>query len=519
MKTVNNKIWMLSIVLMAAVSCNLDRYELGQIVYDENTPAIETSKDLDRFEVGLMSVFRSRFQGGYFYVDDLMCDGFNAAKSYGNNFGPLHRTDEDYNASNEDVEGVWANYYLAIKNYNIAISSVNIIADEELRTSAKANITKGEAFFCRAYSYLFLARHFGKVYKAATAETDLCVPLVTVWSNNTEVKRASNKAVYEQILSDIDSAAFFLANVKPVDEKGARHIDRPTIDAVQALYARYYLEVGEYAKAAEKAAALVDSKVYVLANNAKSFKEEFTEDAGKEPIMQMFASKDEVPNGLGYYTSLFKSDGEIYWTPYYLPSGKLVDAYEEKDLRLNNWFAKVGADSYPLQLGGITVNDENIRIFTKFLGNLAYESNDYPGAHNAVKPFRISEMYLIAAEGYCQAGDTPNARKYLNALQSARGATETTAELDNIKAEWFKETVGEGMRAQCLKRWGDGYTVRYAQPAAVTANMVEVGKKNLADRAFTAKDLYLLTFPIPNYELKITPTLEQNEGYALSVNN
>ena len=245
MKTVNNKIWMLSIVLMAAVSCNLDRYELGQIVYDENTPAIETSKDLDRFEVGLMSVFRSRFQGGYFYVDDLMCDGFNAAKSYGNNFGPLHRTDEDYNASNEDVEGVWANYYLAIKNYNIAISSVNIIADEELRTSAKANITKGEAFFCRAYSYLFLARHFGKVYKAATAETDLCVPLVTVWSNNTEVKRASNKAVYEQILSDIDSAAFFLANVKPVDEKGARHIDRPTIDAVQALYARYYLEVGE----------------------------------------------------------------------------------------------------------------------------------------------------------------------------------------------------------------------------------------------------------------------------------
>ena len=518
MKKVYNKIWVLSVAVMAAVSCNLDRYELGQIVYDENTPAIETAQDLDRFEVGLMSVFRSRFQGGYYYADDLMCDGFNAAKSYGNNYGPLHRTDEDYNASNEDVEGIWANYYLAIKNYNIAISSVNAIEDPELRTSAKANITKGEAFFCRAYSYLFLARHFGKVYDAATAETDLSVPLVTVWSSKIDIKRETNKVVYAQILKDLDSAAFFLQGVKPVRENNTRVIDRPTIDAVNALYARYYLEVGEYTKAAETAAALVDGGVYVLANTDKAFKEEFSDDSGKEPIMQMFASKDEVPNGMGYYTSLFKSDGELYWTPYYLPSGKLVDAYEEKDLRLANWFAKVGEASYPLQLGGITVNDENIRIFTKFLGNLAYESNDYPGAHNAVKPFRISEMYLIAAEGYCQAGDVPNARKYLNALQAARGASETTGELDNIKAEWFKETVGEGMRAQCLKRWGDGYTVRYAQPAAVTANMVEAGKKNLADRAFTAKDLYLLTFPIPNYELKITPTLQQNEGYALSVN-
>ena len=234
--------------------------------------------------------------------------------------------------------------------------------------------------------------------------------------------------------------------------------------------------------------------------------------------MQMFASASEVPTGMGYYTSLFTSDGELYWTPYYLPSGKLVDAYESKDLRLACWFKHVGAESYPLQLGGITVNDENILIFTKFLGNLAYETNDYPGGHCAVKPFRISEMYLIAAEGYAQAGEPDNARKYLNDLQAARGASQTTGEMENIKDEWFKETVGEGMRLQCLKRWGDGFTVRYAQPAAVQHEMIEAGKKNLADRAFTASDMYLLTLPIPNYELKITPSLQQNEGYALSVN-
>lgn len=499
---------------MVLASCNLDKYPINQIVYEEGEPAILTSSDLSSFELGIMAVFRSRIQSTYFYVDDLMCDGFNAAKSYGNNFGPVHRTDEDYNASNEDIETAWAGYYTAIKNYNIAISSANAIPNRELRESAAAAHFKGEAFLFRAYSYLYLASHFGKAYDSSSAALDLSVPLVTVWSNNVKVERATNKEVYEQIGKDLDSAAVFLADIK-----GAVRNERPTIDAVNALKARYLLYTGEYKKAADIAAALVDSGTYTLASTNTAFSAEYTDDAGDEPIMQMYASQQEPGNGMGYYTSLFKSDGDLYWTPYYLPSGKLVDAYESNDKRLANWFTKVGPDSYPLQLGGVTVNDDGIRIFTKFLGNPAYESTDYPQGHNAIKPFRIGEMYLIAAEGYAQAGETENARKYLNALQKARGASQTTGEMDNIKAEWFKETVGEGMRGLCLKRWGDGYSVRYAQPAAVANEMVEAGKNNLADRAFDKnKDMYLLTFPIPNYELKITPSLQQNEGYALSVN-
>ena len=506
------------------VSCNLDLYPINSIVYNEEVSPILTPTDLASFEIGIHPSFRGTQQSTYYYADDLMCDGFNAAKSYGNNFGPVHRTDADYSASDQDIEAVWANYYGAIKNYNVAIASVNSIEDPDLRNSELALFLKGEAFFYRAASYLYLARHFGKAYKASTASTDLSVPLTLTWGKEVAIVRATNEEVYKQIGVDIDSAAFFLNqnhSQLPKEYYSSRpRATRPTPDAVKALYARYCLEIGEYAKAAETAASLIDEGTYALASSADAFYEEFDEDNGKEPIMQMVASQIEQPNGMGYFTSLFKSDGELYWTPYYLPSGKLVDAYEATDLRLQCWFMNVGPDSYPLQLGGVTVNDPEIKIFTKFLGNIAYEesSHDYPGGHCAVKPFRISEQYLIAAEAYAMNNDAANARKYLNALQSARGASETTADMENIKAEWFKETVGEGMRGLCLKRWGDGYTVRYAQPAAVVNEMIESGKSNLADRSFGPSDMYLLTWPIPNYERKITPSLQQNEGYELSVN-
>ena len=505
-------------------SCNLDLYPINSIVYNEEVSPILTQTDLASFEIGIHPSFRGTQQSTYYYADDLMCDGFNAARSYGNNFGPLHRTDADYSASDQDIEAVWANYYGAIKNYNVAIVSVNSIEDPDLRGSELARYLKGEAFFYRAASYLYMARHFGKAYKAATADTDLSVPLTLTWGKEVEIVRATNAAVYKQIKADIDSAAFFLGQEfttlpKAFYENRPR-ATRPTMDAVKALSARYFLEVGDFAHAAETAAELIDSGTYALSSDESEFYDEFSEDNGNEPIMQMVASQIEQPNGMGYFTSLFKSDGELYWTPYYLPSGKLVDAYEEDDLRLQCWFMNVGPDSYPLQLGGITVNDPEIKIFTKFLGNIAYEeaSHDYPGGHNAVKPFRIGEQYLIAAEAYARNNDAANARKYLNELQEARGASATTADLENIKAEWFKETVGEGMRGLCLKRWGDGFSVRYAQPAAVVSNMIEAGKTNLADRSFTEKDMYLLTWPIPNYERKITPSLQQNEGYELSVN-
>ena len=84
--------------------------------------------------------------------------------------------------------------------------------------------------------------------------------------------------------------------------------------------------------------------------------------------------------------------------------------------------------------------------------------------------------------------------------------------MDNIKKEWFKETVGQGLRMSCLKRWGDGFTARYAQEGAAQNYAVTTGN-DYVTKSLQAND-YHFNWPIPSYDIKINKNLEQNTGYS-----
>ena len=356
---------------------------------------------------------------------------------------------------------------------------------------------------------MFLARTFGKAYNAGTAATDLSVPLVLVYDQNARPARDTQENVYKQVKADLDSAAVLLAKVE-----GEVRAQKPTIDAVTALYARYYLDMKDYESAAECAQAVIATGKYTLANSAAAFTKEFLDDEGTEPIMQMFASLKEAPNGLNNYTRLTTANGQDVYSPYFLPSGKLVDSYSADDLRRGGWFKASGNDSYPIYSNGSAYSDSDVLVFTKFEGNTSYTTNPLPQGQQAIKPFRISEMYLIAAEALFQDGSTSNAIKVLNDLQTARGAELTVLpSFEAIQKEWFIETVGEGQRAWCLKRWNTGFTARYGQTAAISNNLIYTGNY-YTNREMAAGD-YHLTLPIPTYEIKINPNLKQNEGYDL----
>ena len=196
-----------------------------------------------------------------------------------------------------------------------------------------------------------------------------------------------------------------------------------------------------------------------------------------------------------------------YFQPYYIPSKKLIDSYSQNDLRLRTWFSST---KYPIFVNG--TRHKNIYTFIKYLGNPAFQMGSLENGAHAAKALMISEMYLISAEAHLKANSTINAKKSLNALQAARGATQTAATLENIQLEWFKETVGEGLRLTCLKRWHVGFEGRPAQNAAVNANIVNLGEY-FDEREIEADD-YVLCWPIPSYELKLNKNLEQNPGYG-----
>ena len=493
------KYMMAGVAAVTMLSCEMDLLPTTSIAYDESKPLFLTANDVQAFQNGVMISYRSLQYGVYTQTSEVTTSCFNATLDYGNNYGSNHRADNTLTAGDYNTADMWNNHYVAIKNYNIAIANCDNV-DESLKNAAQT--LKGIALFCRASSYITLARHFGFVYNASTAATDPCVPLVTVYDQLKKAERATVKQVYDQIIADLNAAEELLAN-----NPGAVRSQLPTADAVKALKARYYLDVKDYAKAAEYAEAVIATGKYTLASSAAEMAAEYTNDEGTEPIIQLYASQSEGAVGNTIFTGVGNEEAGKYFAPYYLPSDYLVSAYEANDARFNAWFTN---SKYPVKMSG--VRHAGVTVFVKYLDNPALHTGTIETGAHACKPLLISEMYLIAAEANLLNNNAEAAKTALNALQTARTANNTEATLENIKKEWMKETVGEGLYFTCVKRWGDGFPARPGHPVAVEKGILMTGV-GYQDRTIEANNR-VFNYPIPTYEMQLNKDLQQNPGYA-----
>lgn len=493
------KIFATGLSIAFVASCDLNLSPNNAIAVVEGTPLVQTKTNLSALENGILSAYRSIQNGDFVLPQEFMVDEFNATIDFGNNYGGIHKTDQNFTSADYYVEDFWAYNYFAIKNFNVCIENLQVVPEDLVKDAA---VVRGEAFFFRASSYLNLARQFGKIPVKGAPETDLCVPLVVKYSPNDRPARATVAAVYKQIGADLDSAAVYLAGVK-----GAVRSQKPTIDAVNALYARYYLDLGENAKAAEYAHKVIDGGTYALAATLEDLNKDFVNDAGTEAIMQLAISLTEF-TGNSYANLLLaqkddKVEGGECFRPYYIPTKAVIDSYEQSDLRFLSWFD----NTTPVLLSG-TYYTGKFYTFVKYRGNPDLTSSPIRNGRQAPKPLKISEMYLIAAEA--ELASSPAAAKAdLNALQIARGASQTEATAENVQKEWFKETIGEGLRMSCLKRWGKGFENRTAQSGAI--NQVQQGQ--YFDGKSLKSDSYFFQWPIPSHELKVNHNLVQNTGY------
>lgn len=480
-------------------SCDLNLLPTTSIAYEEGSELFLTENDVTAFQNGVMASYRALQYGVYTQTTEVQCDGFNATIDYGNNYGAVHRCDNSFTPGEYDTEDMWRDNYTAIKNYNIAIANADNVKDE---LKASASVLKGIALFCRASSYLTLTRHFGNAYNPSSAATDLSVPLVLKYDQLEKPARATVKAVYDQIIADLEEAETLLANVP-----GQVRSQLPTVDAVRALKARYYLDTQDYTNAAEAAESVISSAAgYKLASTPEEMVAEYTNDTGTEPIVQLYASIAEGARGNTIFTQVGNDDtvGK-YFSPYFIPSSLLVNAYDASDLRFTNWFTN---SLYPVKMSGSYY--EGVYVFTKYLDNPALHTGTVETGAHAAKPLLIGEMYLIAAEAYAKAGNASAAQNVLNQLQAARKAVNTTGTMENIKKEWFRETVGEGLRLASIKRWGDGLAVRTEQPGV--QNLIMTGEY-YNQRSLSA-DSHFLNWPVPSYEMKLNENLVQNPGYT-----
>lgn len=498
-----NKKYILSLLACVAfTACDMDLTPETSISTGES---VQSVLDCQKYSNLIHAEWRGYIQGSY-DMDALVQSGLiTATADYGNTYGAFYRW--DYTITDGAFSGCWSNNYNYIANANVLLKGGQALLDGNTLSEnerAQVELYMGHAYFSRAFAYFELARHFCKNYEPATASSDYGVPLTLEYNPSSNAStypgRSSLAETFKQITDDLAKAEGL------VTTGGSIQSAYITIDVVKALKARVALEMEDYPTAISMATALIDGGKYPLMSDADAYAQMWRYDVGTEAIWQFAMNKNELgPSNLG---SSFCGVIDILPRPSYLPTKTVLDLYDqENDIRYDAYFVYDSIDAQ-------SVADFELTFCKKWPGNPEL----FDGKTNCVnktKAFRISEMFLIAAEAYAMSGDAVNASKMLNALRSARimGWTAQSysgeALMKEIQDEYVRELFGEDPHIFNLKRWKKGLN-RSKSEAQVESYLPALG----TDLVKAASDPWWV-WPIPKDEIDSNPQIkdQQNEGY------
>lgn len=488
----------------AFTACDMDLASETSIPTNQSVQSVQ---DCGKYSNLFHAEWRGYVQNSY-TMDALVQSGLiTATADYGNTYGAFYRW--DYTITDGAFSGCWSDNYNFIANANVLLKGAEaLLADNSLSDDDRKEIRlyMGHAYFTRAYAYFELALHFCKNYDPSSAANEYGIPLVEEYNSTPSIAgtypgRSTLEETYKQIDSDLAKAEEY---VTTAGEINSAYI---TADVVKALKARIALEKEDYQTAISTATALVNSGTYPLMTDGDAYADMWLHDNGTEAIWQfaMVKAKETGPNALG---SAFSGIIDKLPRPSYLPTNTVLNLYDkDNDIRYNAYFTYDSIDAQ-------TVPDFMITYCKKWPGNPEL----YEGKSNNInktKAFRISEMYLIAAEAYAMSGDETNASAMLNKLKTARvkGWSDKSykgdALIKEIQDEYVRELFGEQPYLFDLKRWKKGLN-RSSSEAQDISYLPALG----TDMVKSADD-HMWVWPIPKDEIDANPQIkgQQNAGY------
>lgn len=159
----------------------------------------------------------------------------------------LYMVKDRYTSTSWRSYDLWNGYYTWISNANYILGAKETMEGEE----ADINYIMGQAHAIRAYSYFMLAQSFARTYKGH--ESEPCCPIYTepTVAGTQGQPRSTVQQVYDQILSDINTAIEMLNGTT---RKHITHIDYAT---ALGLKARIALVMEDWATAKESAKAAI----------------------------------------------------------------------------------------------------------------------------------------------------------------------------------------------------------------------------------------------------------------------
>lgn len=387
-----------------------------------------------------------------------------------------YRWEDNFYTQSEDDEN-YNDFYHCIYLCNYILN--NLEEAQEGGTFTKEYV-RGAARFHRAFAYFCLVNMYAPHWDAETAETDLGVPLVLEADINQQPERATVAKVYEQILEDLAVADTCLNEMEA-------YVYRPTIAAVQALYARIYLYQGRYAEcwqAARQAREITgepdDYNQYSLWDGE-----------GGNP--------DNGIDGLGWNEwdlpdiIIFKGGGsEPLYSQDYNLSDELIALFDkDTDLRWQLFVTDYDYDQY------YTPGSDEPRI-TSF----QYPNNPGPN---------VGEMWITEAEALCREGDIDGALYALNTLARKRHVEGTYVDETERDPEKLLQLILDERRRECMfkgTRWFDLKRLNKDPRFAKTVTHEYLGETYTLE---PNSPHYVLPFPLK--VINANPLIEQN-SYA-----
>ena len=363
----------------------------------------------------------------------------------------------------------WNEAYRNIYTFNKIISEIDdatlAVGDsEELKQKVKA-----QAYYGRAYEYLFLVNTFSKHYNKSTASTDYGVPLVLKADvTQTLPTRGTVAGVYTQIMSDLELALPHLPAKSQI-------LLLPNIGAGYALMSRTYLYQSDYANAKKYANLALTKKSTILDYTQPDFSNFDLSIKNNE----QYATHFMLQPGSGYLSEdameLFPDDGTV-------------------DKRLTEQFFEI-----PVVENG------------EFLG-FQYIMGTYDYNFKGTTSVSVPEMVITLAEAEARLGNPGVAIGLLNDLRNKRieGNVDVSESdfptsqslLKFILDERRREMIYSNTRLFDLKR-------QNLEPAFAKTTLHKIEGKN--PLSFTAEpNTNQLVIPIPAQVLKFNPGMPQN---------
>lgn len=406
-------------------------------------------------------------EGTYSYPilsgDDIEITDATRQNTLGDILGNVYTWAPKY-TSDSQSDADWDKLYKTIYVCNQVLDGV---LTSQNGTEAEKQRIYAEALVHRAYTYLVLVNMYGKQYNAATASTDLGVPLLITPNLFTKLNRASVADVYKQILGDLRISISRLPAL-------AEYNVRPAKVSSYAIFAKTYLNMRDFNNAALYAdsalalqSGLLDLKTYENAS-------------GTIPVRLL---NPEI---------IFSKIANVAYPATSL-SSDLLTSLGTTDLRYK-LFSDVGS-RFPRQFSASFTG----RASTKYMINEFNILGNGP---------TVPEMMLIKAECLARAGKTADAMSLVNNLRIKRFTTANYVPLTAASASDALRIVVEEKRREFFgtgMRWFDQKRLNLDNDFAVTKNRSFKGVNYTLQ---PNSNLYL--YPIGDKYILLNPELQQN---------